>query len=90
VLSDIGAAGGHLHFLEHVEVVGDRRRPVADMSVISTPSIDHLLLPVAAPREMYMDCCPDWLPPTLERSIVMPGVRSSITHGSRADGLELP
>jgi hypothetical protein len=25
--------------------------PVADMSVMSTPSIDHLLLPVLDPRE---------------------------------------
>ena len=46
-----------------------------------------MLLVVFEPREMKFDCWPEAVPPTFERSIVMPGARSRITHGSRADGM---
>jgi hypothetical protein len=61
--------------------------PTAAMSVMSTPSSDHLLLPLLAPRLIYPDCWPDCDPPTLMRSMAMLGTRSSMTHGSRAEGM---
>ena len=61
--------------------------PVADMSVMSTPSRFHFCSRIAAPRATKFDCWPDALPPTFCRSIATPADCSMMTHGSRADGM---
>ena len=56
------------------------------MSVMLPPSTFHTsLLPV--PWAMNVDCWPDLFPPTFCWFMMMPGVCSSTTHGSRADGM---
>ncbi len=57
------------------------------MSVTLTPSSDHTLLAVPAPRTTKPDCWPDCEPPTFARSMTIEGVCSIITHGSREVGI---
>ena len=60
---------------------------MADMSVITMPSIDHTAWSPPEPGPTYCACWPDSLPPTLMRSVSTPGVDCNTAQGSRAVGI---
>ncbi len=56
------------------------------MSLMTAPSMFHCWFDELPSAENDV-CCPDRLPPTFEPLMIMPGVCSRITHGSRAVGI---